>query len=178
MTACRSDEPALCWTPFRGANYESPIMAARRLWPDTLANTLANTLHAKRVGVMGVSPVMGASPVMAKPVYTLCDPCRDPLRDPFSRELAPCRLLLPTRRRHVSPQSTGVSMVIRRDPLERDRWARLRFSIVGPLLAAPPESGELHSSEILGQMSGPHSSSMRWMRPRLNIPESRLNTCF
>lgn len=24
-----------------------------------------------------------------------------------------------------------------------DRWARLRFSIIGPLLAAPPEQGEL-----------------------------------
>jgi len=23
------------------------------------------------------------------------------------------------------------------------RWARLRFSIIGPLLAAPPEHGEL-----------------------------------
>ena len=34
-------------------------------------------------------------------------------------------------------------MVVRRDPLERDRWARLRFSIVGPLLAAPPQPGEL-----------------------------------
>jgi len=29
------------------------------------------------------------------------------------------------------------------DPLHRDRWARLRFSIIGPLLAAPPASGEL-----------------------------------
>lgn len=26
---------------------------------------------------------------------------------------------------------------------ERDRWARLRFSIIGPLLAAPPSNGEL-----------------------------------
>jgi len=32
------------------------------------------------------------------------------------------------------------------DPLQRDRWARLRFSIVGPLLAAPPQPGELHSA--------------------------------
>ena len=30
------------------------------------------------------------------------------------------------------------------DPIQRDRWARLRFSIIGPLLAAPPTSGELH----------------------------------
>ena len=30
------------------------------------------------------------------------------------------------------------------DPSFRDRWARLRFSIIGHLLAAPPEAGELH----------------------------------
>ena len=30
------------------------------------------------------------------------------------------------------------------DPSSRDRWARLRFSIIGHLLAAPPEAGELH----------------------------------
>ena len=29
------------------------------------------------------------------------------------------------------------------DPLQRDRWARLRFSIIGPLLAAPPAPREL-----------------------------------
>ena len=27
-----------------------------------------------------------------------------------------------------------------------DRWARLRFAIVGPLLAAPPEQGELQAA--------------------------------
>jgi len=32
------------------------------------------------------------------------------------------------------------------DPLLRDRWARLRFSIIGPLLAAPPAPGELHTA--------------------------------
>ena len=32
------------------------------------------------------------------------------------------------------------------DPLKRDRWARLRFSIIGHLLAAPPASGELHAA--------------------------------
>jgi putative transposase len=30
------------------------------------------------------------------------------------------------------------------DPSRRDRWARLRFSIIGHLLAAPPDPGELH----------------------------------
>ncbi len=29
------------------------------------------------------------------------------------------------------------------DPPERDRWARLRFSIIGPLMAAPPASRQL-----------------------------------
>ena len=27
-----------------------------------------------------------------------------------------------------------------------DRWARLRFAIIGPLLAAPPSRGELHKA--------------------------------
>jgi putative transposase len=31
------------------------------------------------------------------------------------------------------------------DPSARDRWARLRFAIIGPLLAAPPEPGALHA---------------------------------
>jgi putative transposase len=39
---------------------------------------------------------------------------------------------------------TFLSTVI--DPLKRDRWARLRFSIIGPLLAAPPDAGELQSA--------------------------------
>lgn len=29
---------------------------------------------------------------------------------------------------------------------ERDRWARLRFAVIGPLLAAPPASGELQAA--------------------------------
>ena len=32
------------------------------------------------------------------------------------------------------------------DPLKRDRWARLRFSIIGPLLAAPPAPRQLHDA--------------------------------
>jgi putative transposase len=32
------------------------------------------------------------------------------------------------------------------DPLRRDRWGRLRFAILGPLLAAPPASGELQAA--------------------------------
>jgi putative transposase len=33
----------------------------------------------------------------------------------------------------------------RPDPADRDRWARLRFAIIGPLLAAPPAKGELQT---------------------------------
>ena len=33
-----------------------------------------------------------------------------------------------------------------KDPNQRDRWARLRFVIIGPLLAAPPPAGELHNA--------------------------------
>jgi putative transposase len=29
---------------------------------------------------------------------------------------------------------------------QRDRWARLRFAIIGPLLAAPPAAGDLHDA--------------------------------
>ena len=29
---------------------------------------------------------------------------------------------------------------------QRERWARLRFAVVGPLLVAPPPSGELHAA--------------------------------
>ena len=37
-------------------------------------------------------------------------------------------------------------MSVTNDPSQRDRWARLRFSIIGPLLAAPPEPGELQGA--------------------------------
>jgi len=33
----------------------------------------------------------------------------------------------------------------RREPRIHDRWAQLRFSVVGQLLAAPPQKGELRS---------------------------------
>jgi hypothetical protein len=36
-----------------------------------------------------------------------------------------------------------------KDPNQRDRWARLRFVIIGPLLAAPPPAGELHNALAL-----------------------------
>ncbi len=38
-----------------------------------------------------------------------------------------------------------------------DRWARLRFAIIGPLLAAPPAHGELRAAlEGLAQRSWKH----------------------
>ena len=37
-------------------------------------------------------------------------------------------------------------MKTRADPPKRDRWARLRFSIIGPLLAAPPQPGQLRGA--------------------------------
>lgn len=46
------------------------------------------------------------------------------------------------------------------DPLKRDRWARLRFSIIGPLLAAPPEAGELQAAlTVLAAKSWRHPLS-------------------
>lgn len=37
------------------------------------------------------------------------------------------------------------------DPLRRDRWAKLRFAIIGPLLAAPPAPGDLQAA--LGELA-------------------------
>jgi putative transposase len=34
------------------------------------------------------------------------------------------------------------------DPPERDRWARLRFLVIGPLMAAPPAPGQLNGALI------------------------------
>ena len=41
--------------------------------------------------------------------------------------------------------------------VDLDRWARLRFAIIGPLLAAPPPSGELGKTlQALSQQSWRH----------------------
>ena len=40
-------------------------------------------------------------------------------------------------------------MTVTNDPSQRDRWARLRFSIIGPLLAAPPAPGELQGALVV-----------------------------
>jgi putative transposase len=51
----------------------------------------------------------------------------------------------------------------REDPADRDRWARLRFAIIGPLLAAPPAKGQLQSS--LRELS-----SRTWKHPLTGLP--------
>src|SRR3970040_2966492 len=40
----------------------------------------------------------------------------------------------------------GATVSSEDDLPQRDRWARLRFAIVGPLLAAPPAAGELRAA--------------------------------
>ena len=43
------------------------------------------------------------------------------------------------------------------DPPKRDRWARLRFAIIGPLLAAPPAPKELYAAlQVLAAKSWRH----------------------
>jgi putative transposase len=50
------------------------------------------------------------------------------------------------------------------DPGDRDRWARLRFAIIGPLLAAPPGKGEL-------QKALRALSSRTWQHPITGRPK-------
>lgn len=49
------------------------------------------------------------------------------------------------------------------DPPDRDRWARLRFAIVGPLLAAPPGAGELRGALLA-------LSARTWRHPNTGMP--------
>ena len=35
------------------------------------------------------------------------------------------------------------------DPPKRDRWARLRFSVIGPLMTSPPEPGRLRDALLV-----------------------------
>jgi transposase InsO family protein len=51
----------------------------------------------------------------------------------------------------------------RDDPAQRDRWARLRFAIVGPLLAAPPARGELQAALL-------ELSRRTWQHPISGAP--------
>lgn len=43
------------------------------------------------------------------------------------------------------------------------RWARLRFAVVGPLLAAPPQPGQL-------QQALRHLSERHWLHPNTGLP--------
>lgn len=43
------------------------------------------------------------------------------------------------------------------------RWARFRFSIIGPLLAAPPEDGEL--KKTLAELA-----KKQWRHPTTHLP--------
>jgi putative transposase len=54
-------------------------------------------------------------------------------------------------------------MTGRRDPADRDRWARLRFAIIGALLADPPPRGQLQSA--LRELS-----SRQWQHPDTGAP--------
>ena len=51
----------------------------------------------------------------------------------------------------------------RKKPQMHERWAHFRFSVVGPLLAAPPESGELQ--EQLEQLA-----AKNWRHPVTGEP--------
>jgi putative transposase len=58
---------------------------------------------------------------------------------------------------------TILTMADREDPADRDRWARLRFAIIGPLLAAPPAKGQLQS--MLRELS-----FRTWQHPSTGLP--------
>ena len=49
------------------------------------------------------------------------------------------------------------------DAQDRDRWARLRFSIIGPLLAAPADRGELRAALVA-------LSAKTWRHPVTGMP--------
>lgn len=52
-----------------------------------------------------------------------------------------------------------------KDPSQRERWARLRFCIIGPLLAAPAEPGELQTALAL-------LAAKTWRHPTSNLDVS------
>ncbi|MBU2824730.1 IS481 family transposase, partial [Acidithiobacillus ferrooxidans] len=54
-------------------------------------------------------------------------------------------------------------MKTRIDSPQRDRWALLRFAIIGPLLAAPPAPGEL-------ALALKALSARSWRHPRTGEP--------
>ncbi|MBZ5617053.1 MAG: IS481 family transposase, partial [Acidobacteriia bacterium] len=54
-------------------------------------------------------------------------------------------------------------MTHQEQPRPHDRWAHLRFSIVGPLLAAPPAQGEL-------RVEIERLAAKEWLHPILGRP--------
>ena len=51
------------------------------------------------------------------------------------------------------------------DPPKRDRWARLRFLVIGPLMASPPEPGRLRDAlRVLAAKTWRHPDSGRDVR--------------
>ena len=65
------------------------------------------------------------------------------------------------------------------DPPKRDRWARLRFSIIGQLLAAPPAAGELRVAlQALAARTWRHPISGLEMRFGVNVCNKILASLF
>jgi len=83
----------------------------------------------------------------------------------------------------VCDAAMGVTLGSEDDLPQRDRWARLRFAIVGPLLAAPPAAGELHDAlTVLAAKTWRHpfsgldvrfgvSTIERWLYAAKNAPD-------
>jgi len=59
------------------------------------------------------------------------------------------------------------------EPLRtHEQWARFRFSVIGPLLAAPPERGELQEQlKILAAKNWRHPITGQWVRFGLSTIE-------
>jgi hypothetical protein len=74
----------------------------------------------------------------------------------------PGSLRFRVRRIHRRPKG-GKTVTDDRQPRVHERWAHLRFSIVGPLLAAPPGSGELQAE--LKKLAG-----KTWLHPVTGEP--------
>jgi transposase InsO family protein len=77
-----------------------------------------------------------------------------------------------------SAEKTGRKMTTKISTPARVRWARLRFSIVGPLLAAPPEPGELgvRLRELAAQ-TWRHPTTAAPLRFSVSTIERWLYTC-
>jgi putative transposase len=66
----------------------------------------------------------------------------------------------------------GERTLVDREKRDRDRWARLRFAIIGPLLAAPPAKGHLQAAlKELSERTWQHPVSGRPVRFGLSTLE-------